>query len=70
MIESNQILKGGESARSRRGWLNLDHPSGNCNLSIAPNQSKLQLLPCGKSLLEGRYHPHFVDPGDATSQML
>lgn len=70
MIESNQMLKGGKSAGSRRGWLNLDHPSGNCNLSIAPNQSKLQLLPCGKSLLEGRYHPHFVDPGDATSQLL
>jgi len=70
MVESNQMVKRGGSARSRRGWLNLDHPAGNCNLSIAPNQSKLQFLPRGKSLLEGRYHPHFVDPGDATSQPL
>jgi hypothetical protein len=70
MIESNQMLKGGKSARSRRGWLNLDHSSGNRNLSTAPKQPKVQLLPRGKSPLEGRYHPHFVDPGDATSQLL
>ncbi|MFI5341712.1 MAG: hypothetical protein ACHQ7N_17960, partial [Candidatus Methylomirabilales bacterium] len=61
MIESNQMVKGGGSARSRRGWLNLDHPAGNCNLSIAPNQSNLQFLPRGESLLEGRFADMVVE---------